>query len=272
MAREGGRTPLFAAEVARMRETVNDSVRLVYSVQGYDAIRDTLSAADRKTIDDNVFRRAAAFLSTGSPEMFDRIHNHVTWACAGVGMTGYVLRDRALVDMALKGRDGSSKSGFLRQVDELFSPDGYYTEGPYYQRYALLPLVLLAQAIDANDPAQGIFQRRDGVLLKAIRTTIQLTYGGYFFPLNDAMPDKSLATDELYQAVAIGYPATKDPSFLSIAEEQARTTLTSGGLAVARDLAAGKAQPFPFGSALFRDGRQGDQGTIAVMRSGLQAD
>ena len=74
-------------------QSLNDSVWLVYSVQGYDAIRDTLSAADRKTIDDNVFRRAAAFLSTGSPEMFDRIHNHATWACAGVGMTGYVLRD-----------------------------------------------------------------------------------------------------------------------------------------------------------------------------------
>lgn len=356
MAREDGRTPLFAAEVARMRETVdaamkagihvpvpkdpgggytheqhkrnymalygagllyritgerayadyarrlllayaklyptlgdhpakanesvgrlfwqslNDSVWLVYSVQGYDAIRDTLSAADRKTIDDNVFRRAAAFLSTGSPEMFDRIHNHATWACAGVGMTGYVLRDSRLVDMALKGRDGTGKSGFLRQVDELFSPDGYYTEGPYYQRYALLPFVLLAQAIDANDPAQGIFRRRDGVLLKAIRTTIQLTYGGTFFPLNDAMPDKSLNTDELYQAVAIGYATTKDPSFLSIAEGQGRTTLTPGGLAVARDLAAGKAQPFPFASALFRDGPQGEQGAIAVMRSGPEPD
>lgn len=356
MAREGGRYPLFAAEVARMRETVdaairagihvpvpkdpgggytheqhkrnyvalygagllyritgerayadyarrllleyarlyptlgdhpakanesvgrlfwqslNDSVWLVYSVQGYDAIRDTLSAADRKTIDDNVFRRAAAFLSTGSPEMFDRIHNHATWACAGVGMTGYLLRDPRLIDMALKGRDGSGKSGFLRQVDELFSPDGYYTEGPYYQRYALLPFVLLAQAIDANDPAEGIFRRRDGVLLKAIRTTIQLTYDGFFFPLNDAMPDKSLKTDELYQAVAIGYAATQDPAFLSIAEGQGRTTLTPGGLAVARDLAAGMARPFPFASALFRDGPQGEQGAIAVMRSGPAPD
>ena len=253
-------------------QSLNDSVWLVYSVQGYDAIRDTLSAADRQTIDENVFRRAAAFLSTGSPEMFDRIHNHATWACAGVGMTGYVLRDPKLVDMALKGRDGSGKSGFLRQVDELFSPDGYYTEGPYYQRYALLPFVLLAQAIDANDPAQGIFRRRDGVLLKAIRTTIQLTYNGYFFPLNDAMPDKSLKTDELYQAVAIGYAATKDPAFLSIAEGQGRTTLTPGGLAVARDLAAGMAQPFPFASALLRDGPNGEQGAIAVMRSGPEAD
>ena len=252
-------------------QSLNDSVWLVYSVQGYDAIRDTLSPADRKTIDDNVFRRAAAFLSTGSPEMFDRIHNHATWACAGVGMTGYVLRDRALVDMALKGRDRSGKTGFLRQVDELLSPDGYYTEGPYYQRYALLPFVLFAQAIDINDPAQGIFRHRDGVLLKAIRTTIQLTHHGAFFPLNDAMPDKTLNTDELYQAVAIGYAATQDPGFLSIAQGQGRTTLNPGGLLVARDLAAGKARPFPFVSALFRDGPNGEQGAVAVMRSGPEA-
>lgn len=253
-------------------QSLNDAVWLVYAVQGYDAIRDTLSPADRQTIDDNVFRRMAKFLSQDDSATFDRIHNHATWSCAGVGMAGYVLRDKALVSAALKGRDGSGKSGFLAQVDQLFSPDGYYTEGPYYQRYALQPFVVFARAIEANDPAQGIFKRRDGVLLKAIRTTIQLTYDGYFFPLNDAMPDKSLRTDELYQAVAIGYAQTRDPAFLSIAAWQKRTILTPDGLLLARDLAAGKAQPFPYASALFRDGPEGDQGGIAVMRSNAADD
>lgn len=78
-------------------QTLNDSVWLVSAVQGYDAIRDSLSAADRKTIDDNVFRPMADFLS-GTPENFDKIHNHATWAVAAVGMTGYVLRDPTYVD------------------------------------------------------------------------------------------------------------------------------------------------------------------------------
>jgi len=253
-------------------QSLNDAVWLVYAVQGYDAIRDTLSAAERQTIDDNVFRRMAKFLSSDDAATFDRIHNHATWSCAGVGMTGYVLRDKALVDMALKGRDSSGKTGFLRQIDLLFSPDGYYTEGPYYQRYALQPFALFAQAIQANDPARGIFKYRDGVLVKAIRTTIQLTYGGYFFPLNDAMPDKSLKTDELYQAIAIGYAQTMDPGFLSVAAWQKRTVLTPEGLMVARDLAAGKAQPFPYSSALFRDGPDGEQGGIAAMRTSAGDD
>jgi hypothetical protein len=248
-------------------QALNDTVWLVYSVQGYDAIRDTLSVEDRRTIDDNVFRPMVKFLSVDQRENFDLIHNHATWACAGVGMTGYVLRDRDMVDRALKGSDKNGKSGFLAQIDQLFSPDGYYTEGPYYQRYALQPFVVFAQAIQANDPGLGIFNYRDGVLLKAIGSTIQLSYGGYFFPLNDAMPDKSLRTEELYQAVAIGYAQTRDPGFLAIARWQQRTTLTPEGLAVARDLADGRAKPFPFVSALFRDGPKGDQGGVAVMRA-----
>lgn len=249
-------------------QSLNDSVWLVYGIQGYDAIRDTLSPADRNTIDDQLFRRMAQFLSVDNAASFNRIHNHATWAAAGVGMTGYVLRDPELVARALKGTDKSGKAGFLAQVDQLFSPDGYYTEGPYYQRYAIQPFVVFARAIAANQPDLGIWQRRDGVLLKAIRTSIQLTYDGYFFPLNDAMRDKSLRTDELYQAVAIGYAATKDPSFLSIATWQDRSTLTPDGIAVARDLAAGKAKPFLFPSQLYRDGPDGDRGALAVMRNG----
>ena len=249
-------------------QSLNDSVWLVYAAQGYDAMRDTLTPADRATIDAQVFRRMADFLSIETAASFDRIHNHATWAAAGVGMTGYVLRDPKLVTRALKGSDGSGKAGFLRQLDLLFSPDGYYAEGPYYQRYALQPFVMFANAVAKNDPGQKIFQYRDGIVLKAITTAIQLTYDGYFFPINDAMPDKSLKTDELYQAVAIGYAATRDPALLDIAKGQGRSVLTDDGLAVARDVAAGKAKPFPFASKLFRDGPAGDQGALAVMRDG----
>jgi hypothetical protein len=155
----------------------------------------------------------------------------------------------------------------LRQLDLLFSPDGYYAEGPYYQRYALLPFVIFAQAIDAKQPERKIFGYRDGIVMKAIRTTIQLTHDGYFFPLNDAMPDKSLRTDELYQAVATAYEVTGDPTLLAVAEWQGRVVLAPEGFALARDLAAGKAQPFRFGSLLLRDGPEGGQGALAILRA-----
>lgn len=248
-------------------QSLNDSVWLVHAIQGYDAVRGDLTSADRKTIDDNVFRRMAAFL-TGEPTTFDRIHNHSTWANAGVGMTGYVLRDKTLVEQALKGSDRSGKVGFLRQLDLLFSPDGYYAEGPYYQRYALQPFVVFAQAIADNEPERKIFAYRDGIVLKAIRTAVQTTYAGYFFPINDAMPDKSLRTEELYQGVAIGYAASGDTGLLGIADWQNKVALSPQGFAVARDLAAGKAKPFAFASTLLRDGPEGKDGALAILRSG----
>ncbi|MEG3181386.1 alginate lyase family protein [Sphingomonas sp. LT1P40] len=250
-------------------QSLNDSVWLVHAIQGYDAVRADLTPAERKTIDDDVFRRMAAFL-TGEPTTFDRIHNHSTWANAGVGMTGYVLRDKILVEQALKGSDRSGKVGFLRQLDLLFSPDGYYAEGPYYQRYALQPFVVFSQAIADNEPSRKIFEYRDGIVLKAIRTAIQTTYAGAFFPINDAMPDKTLRTEELYQGVAIGYAASGDTGLLAIAEWQGQVALSPQGFAVARDLAAGKAKPFAFASTLLRDGPDGRDGALAILRSGPQ--
>jgi hypothetical protein len=249
-------------------QVLNDAMWMVHSIQGYEAIRSSLSKADRKDIDDNLFRKAAAFLSTGSAVTFSKIHNHATWSTAGVGMTGYVLGDRELVDIALLGLDKSGETGFLRQSELLFSPDGYYTEGPYYQRFALKPFVVFAGAIEKNDPARQIFEHRDGILLKALRTTIQLTYDGYFFPFNDAIRDKSLNTDELYHGVAIAYRKTRDPALLSIANWQGRTVLSDDGKLVAADLAAGKAVPFPFQSLLLSDGPDGDQGAVAILRKG----
>lgn len=249
-------------------QVLNDAVWLVHSIQGYGEIRDTLTAPQRQHIDDQVFRRAAHFLSVESEATFNRIHNHATWATAGVGMTGYLLDDTDMVDRALLGSNKSGETGFLRQTELLFSPDGYYTEGPYYQRYALMPFMVFADSIAKNDPARRIFEHRDGILLRALQTTIQLTYGGYFFPFNDAIRDKSLNTDELYHGVAIAYAETRDPGLLAIADWQDRTILTEDGLALSRDLAGGKARAFPFRSLLLSDGPEGDRGAVAILRYG----
>lgn len=249
-------------------QVLNDAVWLVNAIQGYENIRDELDDAERKKIDDQLFRNAVKFLSEDSVATFDLIHNHATWATAGVGMTGYVLGDKDMVDRALLGSDKSGKVGFLKQTDLLFSPEGYYGEGPYYQRYALMPFMVFADAIERNDPDRKIFEHRDGILLKALNTTVQLTYGSFFFPFNDAIRDKSLNTEELYHGISIAYNKTRDPALLSIAQEQGRTVLTPAGQAVSRDLAAGKAKPFPFKTMLLRDGPNGDQGAVALIRNG----
>lgn len=249
-------------------QSLNDSVFLVHAIQGYDAAREAMTPQERATIETGAIRPMAAFLSEGSARTFNRIHNHGTWAAAAVGMAGYVLGDQDLVEKALLGLDKSGTGGFLAQLDQLFSPDGYYAEGPYYQRYALQPFVVFADAIERNEPQRGIFKHRDGIVLKAIRTAVQLTHRGYFIPINNALREKSLKTEELYQGVAIGYAATRDPGLLSIAEWQGRVVLTPGGLALARDLAGGKARPFDYTTQIFRDGPDGTRGALGIIRNG----
>jgi hypothetical protein len=252
-------------------QVLNDSVWLVNSIQGYEAVMDAIPAADRATIEAGVFRPMAAFLSTGSPKTFDSIHNHGTWALAAVGMTGYAIGDQGLVKQALYGLDGSGKAGFYKQLQELFSPDGYYAEGPYYQRYALSPFLLLAQSIQRHDPSLKILDYRDGVLRKAVYATIQQSYGGLLFPINDAIKDKGLDTPELVHGVAVTYAATRDPALLSIAVQQGSVVLSPEGREVAAAIARGEAKPFPFASIKLRDGAKGDKGALVVLRSGQKA-
>ncbi len=249
-------------------QSLNEAVWLVYAIQGYDAIRDGLPAEDRARIETGLFRPLAEFLSIESPRTFDRIHNHGTWAVAAVGMTGYVLGDELMVEQSLLGLDRSGNSGFIRQLDELFSPDGYYNEGPYYQRYALMPFALFARVIDENDPERDIFGYRDQVLLKAIFATINLSYAGYFFPINDAIKDKDLATAELTYAIPIAFAKTGDAQLLSIVERQRGLVLTGDAFDMARAMDAGLATPFRFKSMQYRDGGDGQRGALSVLRRG----
>ena len=253
-------------------QSLNEAWFLVHAAQGYDRIRDSLDDATRARLEEGLFHPMAEFLSDGQPETFDRIHNHGTWATAAVGLTGYALDEPDYVEKALLGLDRSGEGGFLRQMEVLFSPDGYYNEGPYYQRYALMPFVLFAQAIEANDPDLGIFERRDGILQKAIYSTIHQNYGGLFFPINDAIKDKGIATTELLHGVAIAYELTGDDSLLSVALEQGAVVPTPQGRAVSAAIAAGRAEPFRYRSMRLRDGADGDRGALDILRASDNPD
>ena len=253
-------------------QSLNEAWWLVHVAQGYERVRPSLDAATRTRLEDNLFHPMVRFLSEGQPQTFDKIHNHGTWATAAVGLTGYALDRPDYVEKALMGLDGSGTGGFLRQMEVLFSPDGYYNEGPYYQRYALMPFVLFAQAIEENEPGRAIFEARDGILRKAIMSTIHQNYGGLFFPINDAIKDKDIATTELLHGVAIAYELTGDDRLLSIAEAQGRVVPTPAGRAVSEAIAAGRAKPFPYRSLRLRDGSEGDRGALDILRASDDPD
>ncbi len=268
-------------------QALNDANWLVYMSQAYASIRPALSDKERNNLENNLFRPFADFLSVGNPQFFNRIHNHSTWGNAAVGMMALVLDDEELLNRALYGleednieigakdddggfiKQEGQEAGFIANIDQAFSPSGYYTEGPYYQRYAMYPFMIFAAAIQNKRPELKIFEHRNGVLIKAVDALLNLTYGeGDFFPLNDAQKGMSIRSRELVTSVGIAYYFGKrDPSLLSLAKEQGRVSLDDTGLAMAIDILQNTDKPFKRNSMELTDGKEGEKGGLAIIRS-----
>jgi len=253
-------------------QALNDANWLVYAGLAYDLVHNSLSAAERRQIEEGAFKPEVDYLTKDLSSWFNLIHNHGVWACAGVGIVGIASDNREYVDMALYGTDKKGKSGFLAQLDQLFSPDGYYTEGPYYVRYALLPYYIFAGALHNARPDLKIFAYRDEILRKALHAGLQQTnINGTFLPLNDAIKQKDVTTNELVTAVSIAWKAYgSDPSLLPVARKQNRVLLNGGGSAIAAILAGNTKIPpyYPYKSVEYVDGARGDEGGVSYIRMG----
>jgi len=268
-------------------QCLNDSNWLVYTSQAYDCIYDFLSEEERSTLETDLFRPFADHISKDNPQFFNRVHNHATWGNAAVGMMALAMDDDELLDRALNGvevdnfdpnekdndggyirKDGQT-IGFFANVNEPFSPDGYFTEGPYYQRYASYPFLIFAQALQNKKPEHKVFEYKDGVLLKSVNALLNLSNAdGEFFLLNDAQKGMSYYNASLISTVDIGYHfGGNNPELLSIAKKQDEVTLDDAGLAVALGIKEGKEKPFIKKSIELSDGANGDEGAVGVLRS-----
>ncbi|PWG04564.1 alginate lyase family protein [Polaribacter aquimarinus] len=267
-------------------QCLNDSNWLVYVSQAYDCIYNYLSEEERNKLETNLFRPFADHISVDSPQFYQRVHNHSTWGNAAVGMIGLVMNDQELIDRALYGIKGvnldkkakdddggylnkDGKAGFLANIEEPFSPDGYYNEGPYYQRYAMYPFLVFAEGLHNVKPELKIFEYKNGVLLKSIKALLNLSDAdGDFFPLNDGQKGMSYYNDALVTAVDISYHFGKqDPGLLSIAAKQNKVLLDDSGLAVALGVKNGKTKPFDKKSINLSDGSKGKQGGVGILRN-----
>lgn len=269
-------------------QCLNDANWLVYTSQAYDCIYDWLDKETTNKLNAELFRPYADYISLENPRFFNRLHNHSTWGNAAVGMIGLVMDDEELIDRALYAFDmegsvdlktdndggtlnlkGYKEGGFLAQVDHSFSPDGYYTEGPYYQRYAMYPFLIFAQGLANKKPELDILNYRKGLLIKAVYALINQTNAqGEFFPINDSQKGMSLMSRELVHAVSMAYYyGGKDAGLLSIVEEQSRVPLNDSGLAVAKGIAEGKVKKYEYKSMELTDGATGDEGAIGIIRA-----
>ena len=253
-------------------QALNDANWMVYAGMAYDLIYNSLSPSEKKQIEDGAFKPEVDYLTKDLKEWFDRLHNHSVWACAGVGIIGIASNNKDYIDIALYGSNKDGKTGFIAQMDNLFSPDGYYTEGPYYVRYAILPYMLFANALNNTNPSLKIFEHRNKILQKALLTCLQQTNtDGVFFPMNDAIKDKDYTTNEIVTAINIAWKVYgNDNGLLTIAKKQNRVMLNAGGLKIAASLAKSKniSDTYPYKTIESTDGVKGNEGGISVLRNG----
>lgn len=255
-------------------QTLNESVFLVHTAVAYDCVKDYLTPEQKNKIEGNLLTPMAIFIMEGTDDnranlkTFNKMHNHGTWATAAVGMAGLAMDNSELVDMALYGTDKTGENGgFIQQMHELFSPDGYFTEGAYYQRYALWPFVIFAQCINNSRPELKVFDIRDNILSKAFDTIFQLSYEGEFMHINDAM-EKGLSAQEIVYASNILYGVDPENEMLPyIARNYHSETIPCiGGFRLAQAVEAGKGKEPPFKSIVLHDGKDGLQGGIGIFR------
>lgn len=269
-------------------QCLNDSNWLVYMAQAYDTIYDYLSESERDKLENNLFRPFADYISLENPAFYNRVHNHSTWGVAAVGMIGLAMNDDELIQRALHGiendglpiggkdNDGGTikvegqRKGFYANLEEPFSPDGYYTEGPYYQRYAMYPFLIFALGMENAKPDLPVLEHKDNVLLKAVDALLNLSDAdGEFFALNDGQKGMSFYNPALVTAVDIAYHyGDKNPQLLSIAEKQNKVLLDQSGMSVAIGVRDGKSEPFVKSSVNLSDGSNGKQGGVGILRYG----
>ncbi|MFZ2322386.1 MAG: heparinase II/III family protein [Ignavibacteriaceae bacterium] len=256
-------------------QSLNETVWLLHTIQAYDCIYDWLAKEDRSNYEQNIFLPMAKFFSEDSEHEFNLIHNHGTWMVASVGMTGFVLGNDELVQKSLYGSKKDGKGGFLAQLNLLFSPDGYYTEGGYYVRYAFWPFFIFAESIQNNMPDLNIYEFRNQILKKAFYSAMQMTYtNGEFIPINDALKEKSFLSIEIVYALNFVYDRYgEDQTLLSIAKKQDQVSFSKGGIEVAEAISELKTIPeFKWRSMNYVDGPNGDEGGVSILRWGPNSE
>jgi hypothetical protein len=253
-------------------QPLNEANWLVDVSQAYDCIYNTLTPEERSRFETNIFRPMVQFISEVHGKEFNIMHNHATWFVSAVGMAGYVMGDETIVKKALYGSKMDGSAGFFRQMEELFSPDGYYCEGPYYARYALMPFFIFAEVIQNNQPELKVFERHDQILKKSLFALLQQTdLDGNFFPLNDSMKEMNFRSGSVIFPLNEAYARYgHDPSLLSVVLSEGRVSLDLAGQIVALGLTATpNPPPFSYVSVEYSDGPDGSGGGLGILRSGL---
>lgn len=251
-------------------QMLNEHVWMLYVGLGYSCISEWLSEEQRQHIIGQLFEPMLEVATVLYDHDFDRIHNHGVWAVAGVAAIGAAIGQEKYIDLAIHGLAGDDEiGGFLAQISKLFAPSGYYIEGPYYHRYAIRPLCMLAEITQRFRPEIDIFNFKGQVIRKTIQAMLSTAYPNGVFPaLNDASKTMDITDEGVVIAVSLfakHYP--EDKSLYGIAKIQDQVWVSGCGVALSQAYEAQTSVEMPcLPSVELNEGPNGDKGAQGFIR------
>lgn len=251
-------------------QTLNENMWMLYASCAYSCVYHTLSDEQKQRIETNLFRPMIDLFVVTYGHDFDIVHNHGLWAVAAVGICGYAINDQASVDKALYGlKMDRISGGFLAQLDQLFSPDGYYMEGLYYHRFSLRPIYLFAEAIERRQPELRIYEFNDSVIKTTSYAVFSTAFPDGTLPaLNDSSKTISINDEGVIMATSVCYHRYEQTNtLLSMAQHQQDVWVHIAGKTLSDAVDTDKEiKPFNWGSLYVKDGPQGEKGGLTILR------
>lgn len=255
-------------------QTLNENMWLMYASLAYACVKSEMAEVDRQLVENQLLREMVTLFTDTYGHDFDIIHNHGLWAVAGVGVCGFALEDDAIADQAIYGLKGDGESGgFMAQLKNLFSPDGYYMEGPYYHRFAIRPLLILAEVIARKRPQLDIYQFENAVIERTTGALMSTAYPDGTFPaLNDSSRTIGINDEGLVVAASLCYQRYgASDNLVAMAQLQNQVWLAAGSIELSL-AAQSDPKPLDWGSLTLNDGASGDKGGLGILRRQLPQD
>jgi hypothetical protein len=251
-------------------QTLNENMWMLYASCAYSCVYHTLDAETKRVLEDDLFKQMINMFVVTYAHDFDIVHNHGLWAVAAVGICGYAIDDQESVDKALYGLKLDKVSGgFLAQLDQLFSPDGYYMEGPYYHRFSLRPIYLFAEAIERRQPELDIYHFNDSVIKTTTYSVMSTAFPDGTLPaLNDSSKTISINDEGVIIATSVCFQRyEQSDTLLSMANHQQDVWVHASGQKLSEAVAnESDIKPFNWGSLFLTDGPEGEKGGVTILR------
>ncbi|MDP2590270.1 heparinase II/III family protein [Vibrio splendidus] len=251
-------------------QTLNENMWMLYASCAYSCIYHTISEEQKRLIEDDLLKQMIEMFVVTYAHDFDIVHNHGLWAVAAVGICGYAINDQESVDKALYGLKLDKVSGgFLAQLDQLFSPDGYYMEGPYYHRFSLRPIYLFAEAIERRQPEVGIYEFNDSVIKTTSYSVFKTAFPDGTLPaLNDSSKTISINDEGVIMATSVCYHRYEQTeTLLGMANHQQNVWVHASGKTLSDAVdSADDIKAFNWGSLFVTDGPEGEKGGVSILR------